>query len=93
VKRGRHQSSCKDGKKSIKKIESLPGVHGVIIGFSIGGKSIGQGKSAGDVKLQRIVEGGIKGVLQTSKGVQEIFVRVDVGKEIEMKSLIEKELK
>lgn len=89
MKRGRHQSSCKDGKKSIKKIESLPNVQGVIIGFSIGGKSIGQGKASGDVKLQRIVSGGIKGVLQTSKGVQEIFIRVNAGHEQEVKKKVE----
>ena len=89
MKRGRHQSTCKDGKKSIKKIESIQGVQGVIIGMSIGGKSIAAGRSAGDVKLQRVLKGGIKGLLQTSKGVQEIFVKVDLGLELDIKKRIE----
>jgi hypothetical protein len=87
--RGRHQSSCKDGKRTIKRIEALDEVIGVIIGHSYGGRSIGQGRSSGDIKLQRISEGGIKAVLQTSKGVQELFIRVSTGSEIKVKALIE----
>jgi hypothetical protein len=87
--RGRHQSSCKDGKRTIQRIENIPAVIGVIIGHSFGGRSIGQGRAPGDLKLQRIIEGGIKAVLQTSKGVQEIFIRVETGSEQSVKDLIE----
>lgn len=75
-RRGRHQSTDKDGKKTIAGIESIPGVTAVVIGRSIGGKSIGRGRRVGDFKLQAEVPGGFKGVLQTSKGIQEIFIRV-----------------
>lgn len=80
-RRGRHQSTDKDGKKTIARIESISGVTGVVIGRSIGGKSIGRGGAAGDFKLQAEVPGGFKGVLQTSRGIQEIFIRVSKGKD------------
>ena len=75
-RRGRHQTTDKDGKRTLARIESVPGVTAVVIGRSIGGKSIGRGRSVGDFKLQAEVPAGIKGVLQTSKGIQEIFIRV-----------------
>ena len=87
--RGKHQSSCKDGKKSIKFIESINGVQAVIIGMSLGGKSIGKNNSAGHLKLQREEETGFKAVLQTSKGVQEIFIKIEKG----FKESVEKEIK
>ena len=87
--RGRHQSSCKDGKKTIKYLESLNGVIAVIIGMSLGGKSIGKNNSAGYVKLQREEETGFKALLQTSKGVQEIFIKIEKG----FKESIKKEIK
>jgi hypothetical protein len=80
-RRGRHQSTDKDGKRTIARIESISGVTGVVIGLSIGGKSIGRGRAAGDFKLQAEVPGGFKGVLQTSRGIQELFIRVSEGKE------------
>ena len=79
--RGRHQSTDKDGKRTIARIESIPGVTAVVIGRSIGGKSIGRGRSVGDFKLQAEVPAGFKGVLQTSRGIQEIFIRVSEGKD------------
>ena len=47
-----------------------------MISHSIGGKSIGRHCAAGDFKLQSEMPGGFKGVLQTSKGIQELFIRV-----------------
>ncbi len=88
-KRGRHQSSCKDGKNTIKYLESLSGVSAVIIGMSLGGKSIGKNNSAGYLKLQREEETGFKALLQTSKGVQEIFIKIEKG----FKEAIKKEIK
>ena len=89
-KRGRHQTSCKDGKKTISLIESLAGVNAVVIGMSLGGKSIGRNKSAGYLKLQREEENGFKAVLQTSKGVQEVFILVDKTLKDRVKKEIEK---
>ena len=74
--RGRHRSTDKEGRRTIDAIERIPGVEAVIISRSIGGKSIGRHCAAGDFKLQSEMPGGFKGVLQTSKGIQELFVRV-----------------
>ena len=74
--RGRHRSTDKEGRKTLARLERIPGVAAVIISRSIGGKSIGRERAVGDFKLQAEVQGGFKGVLQTSKGIQEIFVLV-----------------
>ncbi len=74
--RGRHRSTDKEGRRTIDAIERISGVKGVIISRSIGGKSIGRHCAAGDFKLQSEMPGGFKGVLQTSKGIQELFIRV-----------------
>ena len=77
--RGRHQSSSKECLKAIRKIESLPGVVGVIIGRSYGGKSLGKNGKTGLVRIQREVPGGLKAVTQSSKGLQELFIRTEEG--------------
>ena len=77
--RGRHRSSDKEGKRTLARLMSIPGVTAVVIGRSYGGKSLGRGQAVGDFKLQAKVRGGLKGVLQTSKGIQEIFIQVGVG--------------
>ncbi len=64
----------------IRKIESLDGVAGVIIGRSYGGKSLGKNGRTGEIRIQREVPGGLKAVTQTSKGLQELFIRVDDGR-------------
>ncbi len=78
--RGRHQSSSKECLKAIRKIESLTGVVGVIIGRSYGGKSLGKNATTGSVRVQREVPGGLKAVTQSSKGLQELFIRTEEGK-------------
>lgn len=78
--RGRHQSSSKECLKTIRKIESFPGVVGVIIGHSYGGKSLGKNGKTGDVRVQREVSGGLKAVTQSSKGLQELFIRTEEGR-------------
>jgi 2-keto-3-deoxy-L-rhamnonate aldolase RhmA len=65
----------------MRKIEALDGVVGVIIGRSYGGKSLGQGSSTGAIKVQRKVSGGLKAVTQSSKGLQELFIRTVEGAE------------
>jgi hypothetical protein len=57
----------------------MPGVVGVIIGRSYGGKSLGQGGKTGEIRVQREVSGGLKAVTQTSKGLQELFIRTKEG--------------
>jgi 2-keto-3-deoxy-L-rhamnonate aldolase RhmA len=79
--RGRHQSSSKECYQIMRKIEALDGVVGVIIGRSYGGKSLGQGSSTGAIKVQRKVSGGLKAVTQSSKGLQELFIRTVEGAE------------
>ena len=90
TKRGRHQTTCKHGKKTISLIEAIPGVTAVIIGMSLGGKSIARTKPDGFLKLQREEENGFKALLQTSKGVQEVFIMVDKTFKKEVKEKIEK---
>jgi hypothetical protein len=79
--RGRHQSTSKECQKVLKKVETLPGVIGVIIGRSYGGKSLGKNSATGALKIQRREPGGLKAVTQTAKGLQEIFIRVEAGQE------------
>ena len=88
--RGRHQSSSKECLRAIRKIESLPGVTGVIIGRSYGGKSLGKNGKTGSVRVQREVSGGLKAVTQTSKGLQELFIRTKEGVSEEVWRAIEK---
>ena len=59
----------------------MDGVLGVIIGRSYGGKSLGAGSRTGSIKVQRRISGGLKAVTQTSKGLQEIFIRTEAGTE------------
>lgn len=79
--RGRHQTTSKECKTVMKRIEALKGVSGLIIGRSYGGKSLGAGSSTGAVRIQRKVSGGLKAVTQTEKGLQEIFIRTEAGAE------------
>jgi hypothetical protein len=79
--RGRHQSSSKECHAIMRKIEALDGVVAVIIGRSYGGKSLGQGIPTGGVKVQRKISGGLKAVTQSAKGLQEIFIRTEAGRE------------
>jgi hypothetical protein len=73
--RGRHQSTSKECQRLLQRVEALPGVQGVIIGRSYGGKSLGRHLSTGALKIQRTEPGGLKAVTQTAKGLQEIFIR------------------
>ncbi len=77
--RGRHQSSSKECLRAIARIEAMPGVVGVIIGHSYGGKSLGKGGKTGEIRVQREMAGGLKAVTQTSKGLQELFIRTEAG--------------
>lgn len=75
--RGRHQSTSKECLAVLKKIEALEGVTGTIIGRSYGGKSLGRTNRTGSVRIQRRQPGGIKAVMQSAKGLQELFILVD----------------
>jgi len=87
--RGRHQSTSKECLRTIKKIEALDGVVGVIIGLSYGGKSLGQQGRTGAVKIQRREPAGLKAVTQSAKGLQELFIRIDEGKQESVARAIE----
>ena len=88
--RGRHQSTSKECKRIIDRIEALDHVIGVIIGQSYGGKSLGQKARTGTVKIQRQENGGLKAVTQSAKGLQELFIRVEVGQEAQVAANIQK---
>ncbi len=88
--RGRHQSTSKECERIMRRIEAMDGVVGVIIGRSYGGKSLGQSDRTGSVRIQRKVSGGLKAVTQSSKGLQEIFIRTEPGTEDDIIAEIEK---
>jgi len=88
--RGRHQSTSKECRVLIRKIESIPEVRGVIIGQSYGGKSLGSQSRTGSIRIQRKSSGGVKAVMQSAKGLQEIFIRTDEGMEDGVIQLVEK---
>lgn len=75
--RGRHRSTCKDGRSTIQWLESLDGVNGVVIGRTRGRVSVGAGKPVGYMRLQRQTKSGFNAVLQCSYGAQEIFIIVE----------------
>lgn len=79
--RGRHRSTSKECHEILRRIEAIAGVAGVIIGRSYGGKSLGAGCRTGSIRIQRPVPGGLKAVIQSSKGLQEIFIRTQPGSE------------
>jgi 2-keto-3-deoxy-L-rhamnonate aldolase RhmA len=79
--RGRHQSTSKECRDMLRRIEAMDGVSGVIIGRSYGGKSLGSECRTGSLKIQRKVPGGLKAVTQSAKGLQEIFIRTEDGME------------
>lgn len=87
--RGRHQSSSKECLKIISKIEQVPGVVGVIIGRSYGGKSLGRSRGTGAVRIQREVPGGLKAVTQSAKGLQEIFIRISEGNDQSVRAALD----
>ncbi|MFT6862196.1 MAG: hypothetical protein ACJAVK_000752 [Akkermansiaceae bacterium] len=67
----------------------MVGVVGVIIGYSYGGKSLGSGSRTGAIRIQRTVPGGLKAVTQSAKGLQELFIRTEPGKEEEIAASIQ----
>ena len=77
--RGRHRSTDKEGGRTLARIEAVPGVAGVVIGHSVGGKNLGRPARTGSFRLQGQVAGGFRGVVQTSRGIQEVFVRLEEG--------------
>lgn len=79
--RGRHQTTSKECRAVIRRIQALDGVTAVIIGRSYGGKSLGSSRSTGAVHIQRSLEGGLKAVTQSSKGLQELYIQTAADQE------------
>ena len=75
--RGRHQSTSKECRDLIRRIEALDGVVAVIIGHSYGGKSLASKASTGSIRVQRQMPAGLKAVMQSSRGLQELFIRIE----------------
>lgn len=65
---------------------------GVIIGRSYGGKSLAKEKATGAIRIQRKVSGGLKAVMQSEKGLQEIYIRTLPEKEDEVAKMIQDKL-
>ena len=74
--RGRHQSSCKAGQKTIEALQQLPGIKAVIIGRSYGGKSFHNAYD-GAIKLQQTQGNTIYALLRTSKGIQSLRILLE----------------
>lgn len=66
------------------RIEAMPGVVGVILGRSYGGRSLASQAGTGALRVQRRVPGGLKAVTQSAKGLQELFIRIEAGREDEV---------
>ncbi|MCC7261103.1 MAG: hypothetical protein IT369_01145 [Candidatus Latescibacteria bacterium] len=88
-KRGRHQSTDKTGRRTIARLRQIPGVRTVVIGRSYGGQSNGRDRGVGAFKLQGEVQGGYKGILQTSKGIQELYITISGDKEATARAIRE----
>ncbi|WP_234045074.1 hypothetical protein [Haloferula rosea] len=88
--RGRHQSTSKECLAILKRIEAMEGVAGTMIGRSYGGKSLGRASRTGSVRIQRRQSGGLKAVMQSEKGLQELFIRIDSGFEEAVEQAVEK---
>ncbi|MFP4165720.1 MAG: hypothetical protein ACLFUF_00960 [Opitutales bacterium] len=86
--RGRHQTTSKECRRILDRIENVSGVLGVIIGRSYGGKSLGKNRSTGAVNIQRSEPGGLKAVTQSARGLQELFIRTETGREEEVANKI-----
>jgi hypothetical protein len=80
-KRGRHQSTSSETRRTLQAIEAIDGVIGIVIGHSFGGKSLGRNRKTGAVKVQGKKPGGLKAVAQSAKGIQEIFILTRAGEE------------
>lgn len=89
--RGRHRSTSKEGQQVLRRVEAMDGVIAVIIGRSYGGKSLGSSVRTGAIRVQRKVPGGLKAVIQSSKGLQEIFIRTESGAEESVSSRLSEE--
>jgi len=90
--KGRHQTTCKAGKRSIALIKTIEGVKDLVIGRSHGGKGLHQAYD-GAIKLQKSTLGGITGVMQTSKGVQDITILLESSAdEAQVRSAIEQKM-
>jgi hypothetical protein len=87
--RGRHRSTSKECRDVLLRIEGMAGVTAVIIGRSYGGKSLGSECRTGSIRIQRQVSGGLKAVMQSSKGLQEIYIRTQPGCEDSVQKALE----
>lgn len=87
--RGRHQSTSPECRRLIVRIEDIPGVKGVILGHSYGGKSLGRHQSTGSFKIQRPENNGFKAAMQTAKGLQEFFILVETGAEAQVEKALQ----
>ncbi|MEY3182259.1 MAG: hypothetical protein RLZ35_244 [Pseudomonadota bacterium] len=72
--RGRHKSLDKHLKNEIAWVEKLPGVQKIVLGFS---ESCRHRYPPGHIRFTADVDGGIKVIGYSGKGVTDIFIRID----------------
>lgn len=77
--RGRHRSTSREGRDSIKIIEGIPGVIGVTLGQADGRKGVGASKPVGYVKVQRETPGGLRALLKGSYAAHDLFIMIEQG--------------
>ena len=88
VKRGKHRSTDKEGRKTLAVLDAIIGIKAVIIGQSRGGKNVGRKRAVGSFKMQRETASGFKGLLQTSRGIQEIALILESPKSAESRGAV-----
>lgn len=72
--RGKHQSLDKDLKKSIRWLETVPGVKKIVIGIS---ESCRHRYAPGQLRLKADVDGGIKINGYSGNGVVDLFIKIE----------------
>ena len=72
--KGRHKSLDKHLKSNIHWVENLSGVQKVVLGIS---EACRHKYPPGHIRFKMDVEGGIKVVAYSGKGVTDIFIKID----------------
>jgi hypothetical protein len=72
-KRGKHRSSCKDGERTLRWLESLPEVEKVILNHTRG---CSHRFPPGHLRFQQAKQGGLTASLHVSYGVTNLFIGI-----------------
>ena len=72
--RGKHTSLDKDLKRSVKWLETITGVKKIVIGIS---EACRHKYPPGYIRVQRVVDAGLKANGYSGKGVTTLFIQVE----------------